>query len=38
MLHPIYGTVLGHPELVGDHIANYGALIREEVATATPWN
>ena len=35
MLHPIYGTVLGHPELVGDHIANYGALIREEVATAS---
>lgn len=34
MLHPIYGTVLGHPELVGDHIANYGALIKEEVAQA----
>jgi len=35
MLHPIYGTVLGHPELVGDHLANYGALIREEMASAT---
>lgn len=34
MLHPIYGTVLGHPELVGDHIANYGALIKEEAAQA----
>ena len=34
MLHPIYGTVLGHPELVGDHIANYGALIKEEMAQA----
>ena len=34
MLHPLYGTVLGHPELVGDHIANYGALIKEEVAQA----
>ena len=35
MLHPIYGTVLGHPELVGDHLANYGALIQEEVSAAT---
>jgi hypothetical protein len=34
MLHPIYGTLLGHPELVGDHIANYGALITEEVGQA----
>ena len=30
MLHPIYQTLLGHPELVGDHIANYGALIKQE--------
>jgi len=35
MLHPIYGTVLGHPELVGEHLANYGALFKEELATAT---
>lgn len=34
MLHPLYGTVLGHPELVGDHLANYGALIKEEMAQA----
>ncbi|HYP84902.1 phage holin family protein [Variovorax sp.] len=30
MLHPIYTTVLGHPELVADHLANYVALVREE--------
>jgi len=30
MLHPIYATVLGHPELVADHLANYVALVREE--------
>ena len=34
MLHPIYRTVLGHPELVGDHLANYGELIKQEVAQA----
>lgn len=30
MLHPLYATVLGHPELVAEHLANYGALLREE--------
>ncbi|MGJ7580699.1 phage holin family protein [Variovorax sp. RHLX14] len=35
MLHPIYSTVLGHPELIADHIANYSALIRQEVAQAS---
>lgn len=35
MLHPIFSTVLGHPELVADHIANYAALIREESAVAS---
>ena len=35
MLHPIYSTVLGHPELIADHIANYSALIKEEVAQAS---
>lgn len=30
MLHPLYSTVLGHPELVAEHLANYGALVREE--------
>lgn len=35
MLHPIYSTVLGHPELIADHLANYGALLREEAQEAT---
>jgi len=35
MLHPIYATVLGHPELVADHLANYMALVREEAAEAS---
>lgn len=34
MLHPIYSTVLGHPELIADHIANYGALVRQETEEA----
>ena len=34
MLHPIFSTVLGHPELVADHLANYAALVKEESATA----
>lgn len=35
MLHPIYSTVLGHPELIADHLANYGALVRQETHQAT---
>ncbi|SFM06865.1 phage holin family protein [Variovorax sp. OV329] len=35
MLHPIYTTVLRHPELVADHLANYMALVREEAGEAT---
>ncbi|VTU21598.1 hypothetical protein [Variovorax sp. PBL-E5] len=35
MLHPIFSTVLGHPELIATHIANYGALVREEAAEAS---
>ena len=35
MLHPIYTTVLGHPELVADHLANYMALVREEAGEAS---
>lgn len=35
MFHPIVSTVLGHPELVAEHLANYGALIREESQTAS---
>jgi len=34
MLHPIFSTVLGHPELIADHIANYAALVRQETAEA----
>ncbi|MDB5829655.1 MAG: hypothetical protein JWQ73_3875 [Variovorax sp.] len=34
MLHPIFSTVLGHPELVADHLANYAALLKEETAAA----
>lgn len=34
MLHPFFSTVLGRPELVADHLANYAALIREEGAIA----
>ncbi|MET3496813.1 phage holin family protein [Variovorax boronicumulans] len=34
MLHPIFSTVLGHPELVADHVANYAALVRQESAAA----
>jgi hypothetical protein len=34
MLHPIFSTVLGRPELIADHLANYAALLREEGAAA----
>ncbi|MDH6166608.1 hypothetical protein M2282_001755 [Variovorax boronicumulans] len=34
MLHPIFSTVLGHPELLADHLANYAALVRQETAQA----
>lgn len=34
MIHPIYSTVLGHPELVADHLSNYAALLREEAGEA----
>ncbi len=35
MLHPIFSTVLGHPELIADHLANYGALVRLEAKEAS---
>ena len=35
MIHPIYATVLGHPELVAEHLANYGALVRQEAQDAS---
>jgi hypothetical protein len=34
MLHPIFSTVLGHPDLVAEHLANYAALLRQESAEA----
>lgn len=34
MLHPIFSTVIEHPELIADHVANYVALAKEEIAVA----
>jgi hypothetical protein len=34
MLHPIFSTVLGHPELIAEHAANYAALVRQEASEA----
>lgn len=34
MLHPLYATVLGHPELIAEHVGNYAALIKLEAAQA----
>lgn len=34
MLHPIFSTVLGHPDLVAEHLANYAALLRDEASQA----
>ena len=35
MLHPIFSTVLRHPELFAAHAANYSALLRLEAAQAS---
>ncbi|MGO4393844.1 hypothetical protein AB4Z46_21025 [Variovorax sp. M-6] len=35
MLHPIVSTALGHPELIAEHLANYGALVRQETQEAS---
>lgn len=35
MLHPIFSTVLGHPELIIQHLANYAALVKDETGAAT---
>lgn len=35
MLHPIVSTALGHPELIAEHLANYGALVRQESQEAS---
>ncbi len=34
MLHPIFSTVIEHPELIADHVANYVALVKQETAQA----
>jgi len=34
MLHPIFATVLGRPELIVNHLAGYAELVREEAAAA----
>jgi hypothetical protein len=34
MPHPLFSTVLGHPELMAEHLANYGALLRQECQAA----
>ena len=34
MLHPIFSTVLGHPDLVAEHLANYAALVKDEATQA----
>lgn len=35
MWHPLFAAALRHPDLLADHAANYGALVRSELATAT---
>ena len=35
MLHPIFSTVLGHPELIANHLAGYAALNKEEASQAS---
>ena len=34
MLHPIFSTVLGPPELIAEHVANYAALVKQETGEA----
>jgi hypothetical protein len=35
MFHPIFSTVLRHPELIAEHASNYAALLRLETAEAS---
>ncbi|MBS0427007.1 MAG: hypothetical protein JSR41_06930 [Proteobacteria bacterium] len=35
MWHPLFSAALRHPDLLADHAANYGALVRDELAIAT---
>lgn len=35
MFHPIFSTVLRHPELIAEHASNYAALVRLEAAEAS---
>lgn len=34
MWHPLFSAALRHPDLLAEHAANYGALVRDELATA----
>lgn len=35
MIHPIFRTVLGRPELIADHLSGYVALVKEEATAAS---
>lgn len=32
MFHPVFKLVLGRPDLIAEHLANYGALVQQEAA------
>lgn len=32
MFHPVFSLVLGRPDLIAEHLANYGALAQDEAA------
>lgn len=32
MFHPVFSLVLGRPDLIAEHLANYGALVQEEAS------
>lgn len=34
MIHPIFSTLLGRPDLVADHLSGYAALAKEEASAA----
>lgn len=32
MFHPVFSLVLGRPDLIAEHLVNYGALVQQEAA------
>ena len=34
MLHPLFSTIIHRPDLLVDHLAAYGALVRQEASNA----